>query len=121
MQTLSPPTRLRTVQENLRSRRPPDDRTPARIAPRSACRNPLSAAWSAGSDNLGDGSARAIDARNLTARDATARGIRNVSLEIPRGERLGFLGPIGAGKTTFIRLCLGLLRPSSSSVAAQRP
>lgn len=38
-----------------------------------------------------------------------------LTLEIPRGIIFGFLGPNGSGKTTTIRLLLGLLEPTSGS------
>lgn len=41
------------------------------------------------------------------------RGVEDVSLEIRRGEVYGLLGPNAAGKTTAIRLLLGLIRPSA--------
>jgi ABC-2 type transport system ATP-binding protein len=41
-----------------------------------------------------------------------ARGIRDVSLTVEKGEVFGFLGPNGAGKTTTIRTLLGFLRPT---------
>jgi ABC-2 type transport system ATP-binding protein len=59
----------------------------------------------------------AIDARGLTKRYGSARGITGVTLSVSRGERFGFLGPNGAGKTTFIRLALGMLRPQEGSVS----
>ncbi len=42
--------------------------------------------------------------------------VKNVSLEIPRGELFGFLGPNGAGKTTLIRIINGILQPTSGQV-----
>ena len=42
--------------------------------------------------------------------------VRGVSLQLEPGDCYGFLGHNGAGKTTVMRLCLGLLRPSRGSV-----
>jgi ATP-binding cassette subfamily F protein uup len=42
--------------------------------------------------------------------------IRDLSLRIMRGDRIGFVGPNGAGKTTLLRLLLGELAPTSGSV-----
>ena len=50
--------------------------------------------------------------RRFGARDA----LRDVSLEVAPGESFGLLGANGAGKTTFIRLVTGYLRPSSGRV-----
>lgn len=40
----------------------------------------------------------------------------NVSFKIPKGKFIGIVGPSGAGKTTFVDLLLGLLKPSSGSI-----
>jgi ABC-2 type transport system ATP-binding protein len=42
--------------------------------------------------------------------------VRELDLEVQRGEVFGFLGPNGAGKTTTIRMALGLIRPTSGRV-----
>jgi ABC-type multidrug transport system ATPase subunit len=42
--------------------------------------------------------------------------VRGVSLQLQAGDCYGFLGHNGAGKTTVMRLCLGLLRPQRGSV-----
>ena len=43
------------------------------------------------------------------------RALQDISLEVRRGEVYGLLGPNGSGKTTAIRLLLGLIRPSEGS------
>ena len=42
--------------------------------------------------------------------------VRGVSLQLQAGDCYGFLGHNGAGKTTVMRLCLGLLQPTRGSV-----
>src|SRR5215467_10939792 len=42
--------------------------------------------------------------------------VRDLDLEVRRGEVFGFLGPNGAGKTTTIRMMLGLVRPTAGTV-----
>lgn len=57
----------------------------------------------------------AICTQNLTRDFDTVRAVDNLSLEIPQGIVFGFLGPNGSGKTTMIRLLLGLLDPTAGS------
>ncbi|MCZ7643772.1 MAG: ABC transporter ATP-binding protein [Planctomycetota bacterium] len=42
--------------------------------------------------------------------------VRDLSLEINRGDLFGFLGPNGAGKSTTLRMALGLIHPSAGRV-----
>ncbi len=44
------------------------------------------------------------------------KAVQDVSLEVAKGEVLGFLGPNGAGKTTTMRMITGYLPPSAGSV-----
>jgi len=46
-----------------------------------------------------------------------ARAVKDMTLHVGRGEVFGLLGPNGSGKTTTIKLLLGLLFPSSGQVA----
>jgi ABC-type bacteriocin/lantibiotic exporter with double-glycine peptidase domain len=42
--------------------------------------------------------------------------LRDVSIEIPKGARIGFVGKTGSGKSTLIDLVMGLLAPTSGSI-----
>lgn len=59
----------------------------------------------------------AVSAVGLTRRFGTRVALRDVTLDIARGELFALIGPDGAGKTTFFRLVSGLLAPSSGTVA----
>jgi ABC-2 type transport system ATP-binding protein len=54
--------------------------------------------------------------RSHLVRTLRSRGVENLSLEIRRGEVFGLLGLNGSGKTTTIKLVLGLLFPTSGTV-----
>lgn len=53
----------------------------------------------------------AVEIRDLHYRAGKTFEIRDFALRVPTGSLYGFLGPNGSGKTTTIRLMLGLLRP----------
>jgi len=55
----------------------------------------------------------AIHATGLTKRYGSTLALEGLDLTIPQGEIYGYLGPNGSGKTTTIRLLLGLHRPTA--------
>jgi ABC-2 type transport system ATP-binding protein len=55
----------------------------------------------------------AIDVHGLTKSFDGHVVVRDLSLEVPKGEIYGFLGPNGSGKTTTLRMLCGLLTPDS--------
>ena len=52
----------------------------------------------------------------LTKRYGGRAAVERLSLEVRRGDIYGFLGQNGAGKSTTIRMALGLVRPTSGRV-----
>jgi ABC-2 type transport system ATP-binding protein len=58
-----------------------------------------------------------IETHNLTKYYGKTVGVKEVNLEVFKGEIFGFLGPNGAGKTTTIRILLNLLKPSGGSAS----
>jgi ABC-2 type transport system ATP-binding protein len=53
----------------------------------------------------------AIDVEGLTKSFDVRKVVRDLSMQVKRGEIYGFLGPNGSGKTTTIRMLCGLLTP----------
>ena len=53
-----------------------------------------------------------IQVRGLTKRFGDFTAVDHISFDVQAGEVVGYLGPNGSGKTTTIRMLLGLLRPS---------
>ena len=57
-----------------------------------------------------------LQCNNLTKSYGMKIALNNVSLTLKRGSIVGFLGPNGSGKTTFIKTVNGLLTPNSGTV-----
>ena len=55
----------------------------------------------------------AIQTHALSKRYGKNLAVKNLDLQVARGEIFGFLGPNGAGKSTTIRMVLGLIRPTA--------
>ncbi|MDK2982401.1 MAG: type transport system ATP-binding protein, partial [Chloroflexota bacterium] len=58
-----------------------------------------------------------IECKQLGKNFGALRALQDISMQIPGGSVFGLLGPNGSGKTTTIRLMLGLLRPDAGSVS----
>lgn len=56
-----------------------------------------------------DDPALAVDTLSFTYRGAAGAQLRDVSLVVPRGQRLAVMGATGAGKTTLAMTCKGLV------------
>ena len=54
---------------------------------------------------------------NLTKMYGSKTALDRVSLGLPAGQIVGLLGPNGSGKTTFIKLCAGLLTATGGSIS----
>lgn len=57
-----------------------------------------------------------VETRSLTKQFATHTAVDNLSFAIHPGDIYGFLGENGAGKSTTMRMLLGLIHPTSGSV-----
>jgi ABC-2 type transport system ATP-binding protein len=57
-----------------------------------------------------------IQARGLVKRFGNFTAVAGIDFGVRRGEIFGFLGPNGSGKTTTIRMMLGLLQPSEGEI-----
>jgi ABC-type multidrug transport system ATPase subunit len=66
-------------------------------------------------DGAGRAGPMAIETRQLTKSFGGTRAVDGVDLAVPLGSTYGFLGPNGSGKTTTIKLLLGLLNPTAGS------
>jgi ABC-2 type transport system ATP-binding protein len=56
-----------------------------------------------------------ISVKNLTRRFGDFVAVDHISFDIEPGQVVGYLGPNGSGKTTTIRMLLGLIRPTEGS------
>ena len=57
-----------------------------------------------------------ISSLNYSYPSSEKLALRNLTLDIPAGSSLGVVGGTGAGKSTFVDILLGLLKPSSGSI-----
>jgi ABC-2 type transport system ATP-binding protein len=61
--------------------------------------------------------AAVVQTESLTRRFGSFTAVDGLDLTVEEGDLYGFLGPNGSGKTTSLRMILGLIRPSSGRVS----
>jgi ABC-2 type transport system ATP-binding protein len=76
----------------------------------------------AGWKRLPSGMPSAIEVRGLSKRFGAVRAVDDLSFEVAEGRVTGFLGPNGSGKTTTLRMLLGLvsITEGTATVAGRR-
>jgi ABC-2 type transport system ATP-binding protein len=57
-----------------------------------------------------------VEIRGLTKAFGSAAAVTDLSFAVPAGQVTGFLGPNGSGKTTTLRMALGLVAPTAGQV-----
>ncbi len=67
-------------------------------------------------EDTSNGVSAAVRTRGLTRRFGEQVAVDAVDIEVPRGAIYGFLGPNGSGKTTTIRMLLGLIAADAGDI-----
>lgn len=57
-----------------------------------------------------------IDVKNINYKFGSNQVLQNISFTVEQGEYLGIIGPNGGGKTTLLKIILGLLKPTSGKI-----
>lgn len=58
-----------------------------------------------------------LNVKEVSKSYGSFEAVKGISFNIEPGEILGFLGPNGAGKTSTIKMCCGLLKPTSGTIS----
>ncbi|MGD0251862.1 MAG: ABC transporter ATP-binding protein, partial [Verrucomicrobiota bacterium] len=56
-----------------------------------------------------------IDVQGVTKKFGGRTVVNDIAMQVRHGEIYGFLGPNGSGKTTFLRMLCGLLKPDAGN------
>jgi phospholipid/cholesterol/gamma-HCH transport system ATP-binding protein len=57
-----------------------------------------------------------IEVKSISKSFGTSTILKNISFSIGKGERISLIGPGGSGKSTILKILLGLMEPSKGSV-----
>ncbi|MBR2141011.1 MAG: ABC transporter ATP-binding protein [Rickettsiales bacterium] len=60
---------------------------------------------------------KVVSVSNLVKNFGDSIAVNDISFDINKGDIVGLVGPDGAGKTTLIRLLVGLLKPTSGNIS----
>jgi heme exporter protein A len=63
--------------------------------------------------------ALALDSKEIEKKFGYSYAVRNVSVQVRRGEFVALFGSNGAGKTTFLKMAAGLMRPTRGTLAIE--
>ena len=69
----------------------------------------------------GEPASLAVETHGLAKHFGSLRAVDGIDLAVPAGSTYGFLGPNGSGKTTTIRVLLGLVSPTCRELEPARP
>jgi ATP-binding cassette subfamily F protein uup len=83
---------------------------------RKSALNDASATASLAIDAGQQGGRLVIEAKNISKTFGDQTVIRDFSLRVMRGDRLGLVGPNGSGKTTLLKLLLGQMKPDTGTI-----
>ena len=65
---------------------------------------------------VGDLTRLAFEGVSFSHQSMATPAVQDVSFEVRRGETVAFVGPSGAGKTTLVKLLVGLYRPAAGRI-----
>ena len=61
-----------------------------------------------------------LEMRGISKRFGATRALRNVTLDVRRGEVLALIGENGAGKSTLMKIIAGVQTPTSGEIIVDR-